>query len=166
MKKGLSSTVSIILLILTIILISGIVFVWARDVSSDNKERALGEKLCRDLELAVGDFCKGTTPVSTIRGNPSSDFKTYIKFSGRNDISGIKLYGFIIYLDSGMITSVPSLAYSEIGVGTSQDIRTDIIEDTTGLANIIIVPKIKPDKTIFTCIEKQTIINWDDMEEC
>ena len=171
MKKGISPTVGIVLLILMVVIIGGIVFVWARDFTLDNKAQAMGEKMCRDVELAVGDFCYKTLGVLN-DVTRETEIKTYIKFSGRNDFSGLELYGFLIFLDYGgdttllKSTSISSLAYSEMETGISKDLKSDFINNVLEVERIIIVPKIRVDETVFTCTEKDTVMFWRNIEEC
>ena len=154
MKKGLSPTIGVVLLVLLVIIISGIVFVWSKDLISNDKEQALGEKMCKEVELAVGDFCK-----MRVDGIVEGD-EYHIKFSGRNDATGVGLYGFLMIVDyatgdaSAKSISIPSLPYSEMAVGDVRSISSDAIKDASLIERIAILPKIEVEEKVFTCEEE------------
>ena len=140
MKRGMSPTVGVTLLILMVIIIGGTIFIWSRSLVLEDKEQALAEKLCRDVKFVVGDFCYRVV-----------EEEVSIVFSGRNDISESRLYGFRISVDyGGKVVPISSLAFSEIEGGTSKFITSDIIEDSEGIEHITVVPKIEVGKNVFT----------------
>ena len=157
MKKGMSPTVGVTLLILMVIIIGGTIFIWSRSLVLEDKEQALAEKLCRDVKFVVGDFCYEVL----------DDGNATVIFSGRNDISESRLYGFRISVDyGGKVVPISSLAFSEIEGGTSKFITSDIIEGSEGIEHITVVPKIEVGKNVFTCEEIKTVIPWEEMEAC
>lgn len=166
MKKGISPVVGAVFLILIVIVLGGMVFIWGRSLVLDNKEQALGEKLCREVEFLVGDFCYENVSVENL-GTGQIEDRISIKFSGRNDLAESELYGFLISVDYGAETiSIPSLAYSEIEGGVSKSINSNFIKNIEGIERIIVVPKIEVGNNIFVCEGKEKVISWEEMEEC
>jgi flagellin-like protein len=165
MKKGLSPTIGVVVLVLLVIIISGMVFVWSKDLISNDKEQALGEKMCKEVELAVGDFCK-----REIDGTGGQEYNVF--FSGRNDATGVDLYGFLMivdYVTGDALTksiSIPSLPYSEMATGDVRSISSDAIKDATLIERIAILPKIEVEGKVFTCEGEEKIMTWGEIVVC
>lgn len=166
MKKGMSPTVGVSLLILMVIIIGGTIFIWSRSLVLEDKEQALAEKLCRDVEFVVGDFCREDVNVEhLITGDIET--RVSIKFSGRNDLTELELYGFRIFVDYGAeVISISSMPFNEIASGDSKSIESYPIEEIDGIERITIVPRIRVGENMFSCEGKKTVMQWEELEGC
>ena len=166
MKKGMSPTVGVSLLILMIVVLGVMVFIWGRGLVLDDREQALGEKLCREVEFVVGDFCREDVSVKHL-ATGNTETRVSVKFSGRNDLTELELYGFRIFVDYGAeVISISSMPLSEIAGGDSKSIESYPIEKIDGIERITIVPRIRVGEKAFSCEERKTIIQWEELEEC
>jgi len=166
MKRGMGPVIGAVLLVMLTMVIGTMVFLWAKNTIKTSEEEALKERLCESANFVIGDFCYEDVIIENIETG-DSELKRHIKFSGRNEAAEPELDGFMMFIDyDGRTVSISSLMYSEIEGFKSKRITTDFIEDTSGIKQIKVVPKIKKDRNIFIC-EKQGIeVMWEDVKEC
>ena len=166
LKKGVSQVIGTVLLIAVVIVVGGIFFLGVRNSIHKSEEKALEEELCNSAKFVIGDFCYGNSNVENIKTGKSNE-KTYIKFSGRNEVEEPELQGFIAIIDYGWRTvSISSLKYSEIESFGSKRITTDFIEDAQDIKQIKVIPKLKREGKVFICEKHNTEIMWEEVKQC
>ena len=129
MKKGLSSVVGAVLLILLVLVIAGIVFAWSRYTLRDSEDESRAQQICSRIEFVVDDFCYEVIYELDSNGNQIGE-ESKIRFNGRNDVSDAELYGFLFFLDyGGEIKSVSTFPDSELGPNEAKTLLTGVIEN-------------------------------------
>jgi flagellin-like protein len=166
MKKGLSPVVGAVLLIMMVIAIGSGVFLWMRGSITKAEEEALVQQECQKIDFIVDDFCYEDILVENIETGESVG-ETRIRFNGRNDASEPELYGFLVFIDyDGRTISIPTAPYSEVEGYESRSVATSFIEDIENIRQIRVVPKIKQEREVFICEEKEKIISWEGVQPC
>jgi FlaG/FlaF family flagellin (archaellin) len=166
MKRGMSSVIGAILLVMLVVMVGSMIFLWMKHSVMKAEEEVLVQQECQNVKFVVADFCYEDVIIENI---DTGDFKekTRIKFNGRNDASEPELYGFLIFVDyQGSTVSIPSSPYTGIEGYNSKSVTTDFIEDIEGINQIRVVPKIKSKRKVFICEEKEMSIKWEDVEQC
>ena len=166
MKKGLSSVVGAVLLILLVLVIASIVFAWSRYTLKNSEEEGQKLQLCSEIEFVVDDFCYETISVDNIDTNQETQEKR-IKFNGRNDVLDSELYGFLFFLDyGGTIISISTMPSSELEGGDAETLFTDVVENVDDIKEIKIVPKIQRQNKIVICETNYKIIGGGEIKQC
>ena len=158
-KKGISIVITTVLIIAIVVVLSGIIFLFAKNSLEKAKGEALGEKLCSEVSFSVGDFCYGT--ISSDSGE-----KSIIRFNGINEAQNL-LDGFLISLDyGGEIISVSTLPYSELENEQAKTLNTEIIENMENIKQIEIIPRINNNGKIVVCDKNTETFDWEEIGEC
>jgi flagellin-like protein len=158
-KKGVSAVITTVLIIAIVVVLSGIIFIFAKSSLEKAKEEALGEKLCSEVEFSVADFCHGT--ITSDAGE-----KSIIRFNGINEANNL-LDGFLISLDyGGEIISVSTLPYSELENGQAKTLNTEIIETIENIKQIKIIPRINNNGENIICDKNTETFDWSEVKIC
>ncbi len=166
MKRGMNPVIGSVLLVMLVMAVGSMIFLWMRYSVTKAEEEALIQQECQKIEFVVEDFCYEDVIVDNINTG-ESEKKTHIRFNGRNDASELELEGFLIFIDyKGSTISIPSSPYSEIEGHNSKSVTTDFITDIENINRIRVVPKIKKERDMFICEEKEVVIYWEDVGIC
>ena len=130
-------------------------------------ELALKRELCEKANFVVNNVCYDDTLVQNPITGTFDLQKRRIEFEASNNAPDVDLYGFTLFLDyAGKSVEIQSLANSEVGSSETRTILSDFIEDAAGIEEVRIMPKIKTEKSIFTCESKEISIDASGIGEC
>jgi hypothetical protein len=158
-KKGISTIITTVLIIGLVVVLSGVIFIFAKNSVEKAKQETSGEKLCSETEFSVGDFCH-----STILSDSGEKF--IIRFNGRNQANN-KLDGFLISLDyDGETIPISTLPYSELENGQAKTLNTEIIENINGIKHITVIPRINNNGKNIVCNKNTETFDWNGVKTC
>ena len=158
-KRGISPVITTVLIISIVVVISGIIFIFAKNSLEKAKEEAEGERLCSEVEFSVADFCH--EQIDTDEGR-----KSIITFNGVNE-AGSSFDGFLISTDyGGNIIPVSTLPYSELDSGEAKTLHTEVLEDINDIKKIEVIPRIKSDNQNVICNKNSETFDWEEIGEC
>jgi hypothetical protein len=165
-KRGVSPIVANVLLTLLVLVIASLVFIWSIDFFSAQKEAAEVEKACRSIEFVSGQFCSNTISVYNLR-TETYESTSNLEFDVRNTDTDSSIYGFLISVDYGGNTLViPALETSLIEAQSSNRIVTSFIPDSGNIDKVSIIPTFNMKSKVFSCEEKESVVDWSEVAEC
>jgi flagellin-like protein len=159
-KRGVSTVVATVLMILIVVALAGLVFVWARGFILKAENQALADKACEGVNFIQGQFCYNETM-------DGDETETYIQFDIRNDASNSKIEGFLILADyGGEIKSIPTLRFSEVESLSLKTVMSPPIDDFFDIKQISVAPQVSVKSKVFVCEKNTRIVYLEEIEQC
>ena len=166
MKRGISSIMGSLLLVLAASILIGIVFLWIRGSFSEISRQSMAEQLCNKIKFDVEDFCFEQISIENVVTD-QIETKQRIRFNGENSASDSEIEGFLLSLGyEGRTIPISTLPYSELHGGDIRTLFTEFIEDINNIIEIKVLPKTRSQRGIFVCHNQERTIPGDSIQNC
>jgi hypothetical protein len=167
MKKGLSTIVTVLILVsLTLVILAG-VFFWMKNFSSKTQRETDIRKLCSEIVFDSRDFCYSSQTIYNVETGTNEE-ATNIKFNIRNEMDTRQIYGFLISLvdSGGSSRTISTLPFNEIEGQETKQLTTDFISNMDAIDRLKIVPEINSSNELIICNEQEKSAEWGSIGKC
>jgi hypothetical protein len=165
-KRGISTVITILLLVALTVVIIGAVFLWNKEIFSSATSMSID---CSKVKFTVDDICYEEQNVKNIETG-QNELKTHLKFNARNEMENKEIEGFLVFftLNGGNIKMISSLFNTQVKSTETKNLITDFfsINEEEEINFIQIVPKIIEKNEIKICDEKGVDIQWETVKNC
>lgn len=165
MKRGASSVIATVLLILMAVAILAGIFVWMQTYLFKTSQEATVDKLCSGILFTAADFCYQTLQVPNINTG-AMESKERLVFSVENNMN-YPIDGFLLSLQYTGGDSAPLAVLSgQINASRIKKLTTDFINNPVNINEIKVMPQVVVGNSTLTCSSNAETFKWSEVKQC
>ncbi|MCL5729994.1 MAG: hypothetical protein M1165_00290 [Candidatus Pacearchaeota archaeon] len=165
MRRGASSIIATVLLILMVVAVLMGVFIWMQNYLFKTSQEANVDKLCSGVLFTAADFCSETLLVPNIQTGQTEPRERLI-LSVENNMN-YPIDGFLLSLRYNDGSSAPlSVLSGQVNASQIKKLTTDFIASTDNINEIKVMPQVIVGNNTLTCNSNAQTFKWSGVKQC
>lgn len=166
MKRGISTIIATLLLILLVITIAVGIYIWMQTTLFKSEAQGTKDQACSQVRFNTADFCYEIVGVPNINTGVTEN-KERLVFNAVND-APTTIEGFSISIDynTGVNFPLATLPGTELNQNDIKKLTTDFINNPANIKQIEVSPDIQLNNETIACDENPMVFDWSQITSC